>query len=426
MKAESSSASIPPEEASRLQENLPASIPASIEYDMWMIGAIMYFLLTGNKLFPTKTEDSDSIHPDAMAALVGWKNLPESVASTVLLECDDPTINSEREQAFNILRQLLAGNPKKRPKSVADVLNHPFFTEFRLIQDAVSKRQATLGFALSTLAEHMREYASKLVGRFLDKCRQEVSGYPADAAMRAWKEVVEALSHRRPKWHEINGNETRDAPLECKVCHTKIGGPPEPPQAGEEVIVVRLSQGEKECRGTLTMRNPPSEDKILHELRETVPKMPEGKEKNKAMKKLAAKEASAMANCRAILCDAKQGYWDAVVEFVNPHNGEEDERPMLVQVLSAATDEENAPQRVAPAALRENLEALLTAKLLTAEQMQGMLATMNCNHDLKSMACTYEAPPTRKQMSAMWERVSLMPNDTEEEKSAKEAAKQAT
>ena len=38
-------------------------------------------------------------------------------------------------QAIDILTQLLAKDPKKRPASVEDVMKHPFFTEFKLIQD---------------------------------------------------------------------------------------------------------------------------------------------------------------------------------------------------------------------------------------------------------------------------------------------------
>ena len=87
MKASTSSAYISPEEMRRLQSSGPPAL-ASQSYDMWTLGVTMFEMLSGRKLFPTCSNDSDEIDPTAVSRLMNWEGLPNKEARHILSRCD--------------------------------------------------------------------------------------------------------------------------------------------------------------------------------------------------------------------------------------------------------------------------------------------------------------------------------------------------
>ena len=65
-----------------------------------MVGTTLHYLFTGTKLFPTKTDDCDAIHPDHETKLVNWEGFPQSLGSSILQDCTDPAVSAERDQVL--------------------------------------------------------------------------------------------------------------------------------------------------------------------------------------------------------------------------------------------------------------------------------------------------------------------------------------
>ena len=149
LQAESSSAWITPEESSRLNSQLEACIPAAVPTDLWMLATTLFYLMTGTKLFPTKTDSSDAIHPDAMKDLVEWTGLSDAQKKSILADCDTASVELERLNAIDLLQTLLARDPDSRPPSIERVLEHPFWKAAGSVESlsAGARRKFVLGYA---------------------------------------------------------------------------------------------------------------------------------------------------------------------------------------------------------------------------------------------------------------------------------------
>ena len=102
---------------------------ASIAYDLWSFGAVLFHLVTGQQLW--LTNHSDDLNPDDLVKLAAW---PVDISSRWQQAVSHPTL--DQAVAFDLLRSLLQPDPRVRlqhfgGKSEASamlrVLDHPFF-----------------------------------------------------------------------------------------------------------------------------------------------------------------------------------------------------------------------------------------------------------------------------------------------------------
>ena len=90
-------------------------IPAGASIDMWALGALFYFLCTGETLLVCNVDDQ--LGTDQMILLSKW---PTSVKAHKLSKVKD-------DLARNLISQLLSKDPRRRP-SAGQALLHPFFS----------------------------------------------------------------------------------------------------------------------------------------------------------------------------------------------------------------------------------------------------------------------------------------------------------
>eukprot|EP00597_Dinobryon_sp_UTEXLB2267_P002894 CAMPEP_0170058004 /NCGR_PEP_ID=MMETSP0019_2-20121128/787_1 /TAXON_ID=98059 /ORGANISM="Dinobryon sp., Strain UTEXLB2267" /LENGTH=1211 /DNA_ID=CAMNT_0010262831 /DNA_START=1869 /DNA_END=5504 /DNA_ORIENTATION=- len=90
-------------------------VPAAYPHDSWALGAVLYELCAGIKLF--LQDDEDNIDPESMQDLY---NFTDDFKQKKLAKIADP-------QARNLVSQLLSRDPRKRP-NFHQVLAHPFLS----------------------------------------------------------------------------------------------------------------------------------------------------------------------------------------------------------------------------------------------------------------------------------------------------------
>lgn len=78
-------------------------VPAAYPHDSWALGAVMYELCAGIKLF--LQDDEDNIDPESMQDLY---NFTDDFKQKKMAKIADP-------QARNLVSQLLSRDPRKRP-----------------------------------------------------------------------------------------------------------------------------------------------------------------------------------------------------------------------------------------------------------------------------------------------------------------------
>jgi hypothetical protein len=112
---------------------------ASVTFDVWSFGVVLYHMVTGEQLFKSDTTDN----LDA----AGRRRLHAIKIKDVNIECRKVW----HPHAKDLLLRLLDPKPLKRVKDFADILNHPFLDE-----DAVSKEIEELKLQLQHAkgAEH--------------------------------------------------------------------------------------------------------------------------------------------------------------------------------------------------------------------------------------------------------------------------------
>jgi hypothetical protein len=92
-------------------------VKASPAVDIWSFGVVLYTLCVGKPLFAVNRDD-DLDGGRAMHELFKWD---DSIMTATLRDVVDPA-------ARDLLSQLLRRDPKQRLRTMADVLEHPFFT----------------------------------------------------------------------------------------------------------------------------------------------------------------------------------------------------------------------------------------------------------------------------------------------------------
>ena len=149
---------------------------------------------------------------------------------TIFANCSASAVDFERQKAISLLEHLLAWNPDHRPKSMQEVLAHPFWKASGDVEhlDVGQHRKIVLGVVLSTLETHVAGYCTTAAGSFLERCHNSVM------EGKTWREAVEgqARKGRKPNlkgnsggwWGDVNQNKARDRkrPMRCSVCGTMV------------------------------------------------------------------------------------------------------------------------------------------------------------------------------------------------------------
>jgi serine/threonine protein kinase len=103
-------------------------IVASVTFDVWSFGLLLYQMSTGRSLF--NSNNMEMIADDhAMNSLLTWKGAdPRELMVLAFADASDHSLlNSEKVAAADLISKCLAPDPMKRPQSMAEVLRHRFF-----------------------------------------------------------------------------------------------------------------------------------------------------------------------------------------------------------------------------------------------------------------------------------------------------------
>jgi hypothetical protein len=128
----SSTGYVPPEllilsntgEASVRDPSQANALIAHSSFDMWSIGALLYLLITGQTLFHNNLEDN--LDDQDLVRLYEWKDADLQAA---LKKVHNPKRTGKCQPlGRDLLEKLLQPKAGKRPKTIDDVLDHPFFT----------------------------------------------------------------------------------------------------------------------------------------------------------------------------------------------------------------------------------------------------------------------------------------------------------
>lgn len=100
----------------------PNGVPASIAFDMWSFGVVLFHMLTGKSLFHSNNDDNLANNDEA-DRLRYWDDdtFNEELARIPLAH------NARNRAAKNLLSWLLSRDPGARPQIMTEVLDHCFF-----------------------------------------------------------------------------------------------------------------------------------------------------------------------------------------------------------------------------------------------------------------------------------------------------------
>lgn len=114
----------------RGKESLPYKlVPAAASHDVWSFGVVMFELCSGMKLVPCNAQDNTD--PDGFKSIFDFTDEFKHKRLATIPE----------KQARNLVSQLLAKDPKRRP-SMSQVIQHSFFSA-RLAPGATSSRRSS-------------------------------------------------------------------------------------------------------------------------------------------------------------------------------------------------------------------------------------------------------------------------------------------
>lgn len=133
------------------------TLTASVSFDVWSFGIVMYEMCTDTRLFNRSNEDD--LHTDTEKhELVNWKGLSEECCEKIL-QCDKCTMATvdDRNAATQLIAWCLQKDPSQRP-TMTEVVAHPFFhakeANLRhLLEDLAVKVDQTVHLTVSALSK---------------------------------------------------------------------------------------------------------------------------------------------------------------------------------------------------------------------------------------------------------------------------------
>ncbi|XP_060632043.2 mitogen-activated protein kinase 15 isoform X2 [Anolis sagrei] len=166
----------------RAPEILLASHSYTKGVDMWSIGCILGEMLLGKPLFPGSStinqieqilrvvpapspEDVAAFHSDYRASIISRLSGQQRVTFEELLPPSTPP------QALDLLKQLLAFNPEKRP-TAEEALEHPYVRRFHSLAREPSLRGSVVLPLDDDVQLSVAEYRNKLYEMILEKKAQ--------------------------------------------------------------------------------------------------------------------------------------------------------------------------------------------------------------------------------------------------------------
>jgi serine/threonine protein kinase len=94
---------------------------ASTSFDVWSLGVMLFELCTGRTLFRQDTSNDDLVLDEDKVRLCAWQEISEKELEEVF----PSAANSQRQDAMQVIRWCLAGDPDQRP-TVTKMLTHQF------------------------------------------------------------------------------------------------------------------------------------------------------------------------------------------------------------------------------------------------------------------------------------------------------------
>ena len=99
------------------------ALTADPSFDVWSLGALLYLLITGQTLF--NNDQEDNLNEQDLIRLCNWS---DGDLRAALRYVHNPRGGKYQPLGRDLLENLLQPGANKRPKTMDDVLDHPFFT----------------------------------------------------------------------------------------------------------------------------------------------------------------------------------------------------------------------------------------------------------------------------------------------------------
>jgi hypothetical protein len=110
------------------------ALTADSSFDMWSFGVLLYLLITGQTLF--NNDQEDNLDEQDLIRLCNWT---DGDLQAALRKVHSPRGGKYQPLGRDLLENLLRPEASKRPKTMYEVLNHPFFTGDSDASDDASK-----------------------------------------------------------------------------------------------------------------------------------------------------------------------------------------------------------------------------------------------------------------------------------------------